>query len=223
MKGLSRRKMLGIIGVAPLAGGVLTQVSGQDLNGGAVSSREAIRQRYFPDVVLTTHEGKKVRFYEDLLKDKIVLINMMYAKCEGICSPVTMNLKQVQKLLGDRVGRDIFIYSITLKPEEDTPMMLKHYAEMHHVGPGWLFLTGAPNDIELLRRKLGFTNPDPKLDADKTQHIGMVRYGNEALTLWAACPGMANPSWLAESVSWVDWPKTQRPLATQPPEKGERK
>lgn len=223
MKHLSRRKMLGIIGVAPLAGGVLTQVSGQNLNGGNdISSREMIRQRYFPNVVLTTHEGKKVRFYDDLLKDKIVLINMMYAQCEGICVPVTMNLKKVQELLGNRMGRDIFIYSISLKPEEDTPMMLKHYAEMHHVGPGWLFLTGAPNDIELLRRKLGFTNPDPKLDADKSQHIGMVRYGNEARQLWAACPGMAHPSWLAESVSWVDWPKTGS-RATQPPEKGERK
>lgn len=223
MKHLSRREMLGIIGVAaPLAGGVLTQVSGQDVNSNAISSRELIRQRYFPNLVLTTHEGKQGRFYDDLIKDKIVLINMMYAKCEGICIPVTMNLKQVQKLLGNRVGRDIFIYSITLKPEEDTPMMLKHYAHMHHVGPGWLFLTGASNDIETLRRKLGFTNPDPKLDADKTQHIGMVRYGNEALQLWAACPGMANPSWLAESVSWVDWPKTGS-RATQPSEKGERK
>jgi len=222
MKHLSRRKMLGVIGVAPLASGFLTQVSGQDSNGNAISSRELIRQRYFPNIVLTTHEDKKVRFYDDLLKDKIVLINMMYAKCEGICTPVTMNLKKVQKLLGDRVGRDIFIYSITLKPEEDTPMMLKHYAEMHHAGPGWLFLTGSSQDIETLRRKLGFTNPDPKLDADKTQHIGMVRYGNEPLQLWAACPGMANPSWLAESISWVDWPKT-RPLASKPSEKGERK
>jgi protein SCO1 len=214
--------MLGVIGMAPIAGGLLTQVSGQDLNENAISSREMIRQRYFPNLVLTTHEGKKVRFYDDLLKDKIVLINMMYAQCEGICTPVTMNLKKVQKLLGDRVGRDIFMYSFSLKPAEDTPMRLKHYAEMHRVGLGWLFLTGSPQDLELLRRKLGFTNPDPNLDADKSQHIGMVRYGNEALQLWAACPGMANASWIAESVSFVDWPKVQRP-ASQPVEKGERK
>src|SRR5215510_11779692 len=110
MKHLSRRKMLGIVGVAPLAAGVLTQVSGQEVNSNPISSRELIRQRYFPNLVLTTHEGKQVRFYDDLIKDKIVLINMMYAKCEGICTPVTMNLKKVQQLLGDRVGRDIFIY-----------------------------------------------------------------------------------------------------------------
>jgi protein SCO1/2 len=221
MKGLSRRKMLGMIGIAPLATGLVV-AHGQDLNPNGISSREMIRQRYFPNLVLTTHEGNKVRFYDDLIKDKIVLINMMYAKCEGICVPVTMNLRRVQKMLGDRVGRDIFIYSLSLKPQEDTPMMLKHYAEMHHAGPGWLFLTGDPGDLEQLRRKLGFTNPDPKLDADKTQHIGMVRYGNEALELWAACPGMANASWIVESVSWVDWPKT-RPTAAVAGKKGERK
>lgn len=220
MKRLSRRKMLRVIGVAPLAGGLLLEVSGQEPNANN-SSREMIRQRYFPNLTLTTHEGKKVQFYDDLLKDKIVLINMMYAKCDGICMPITMNLRKVQKMLGDRVGRDIFFYSITLKPDEDTPNALKAYARMHHVGPGWLFLTGVPAEIELLRRKLGFTNPDPKLDADKTQHIGMVRYGNERLQLWAACPGMANASWIRESVSFVDWPKTG-PAAARPGEKGER-
>ncbi|HEY8225562.1 MAG TPA: SCO family protein [Pyrinomonadaceae bacterium] len=222
MKSLSRRKMLGIIGIAPLATGFVGQAYSQDSNPNGISSREMIRQRYFPNLVLTTHENKKVRFYDDLIKDKIVLINMMYAKCEGICMPVTRNLRKVQQMLGDRVGRDIFFYSLSLKPAEDTPMMLKHYAEMHHVGPGWLFLTGDPSDLERLRQKLGFTNPDPKLDADKSQHIGMVRYGNEALQLWAACPGMANPSWIVESVSWVDWPKT-RPAVVAPGEKGERK
>ena len=35
----------------------------------------------FPNLVLKTHEGKNVRFYEDLLRDKIVLINFMYATC----------------------------------------------------------------------------------------------------------------------------------------------
>jgi len=222
MNSLNRRKMLGLIGVAPVASGLLTPAFGQGLNPNAISSREMIRQRYFPNLILTTHEDKKVRFYDDLLKDKIVLINMMYAKCEGICMPITMNLRKVQKMLGDRVGRDIFFYSITLKPEEDSPRALKEYAEMHGVGPGWQFLTGVPAEIELLRRRLGFTNPDPKLDADKSQHIGMVRYGNERLQLWAACPGMAHASWIVESISFVDWPKSG-PNAARPGEKGVQK
>ena len=170
------------------------------------SPREQIRRRYFPDMVLTTHEGKKVRLYEDLIRDKCVVMNFMYATCKGICSPITGNLLRVQSILQDRIGRDIFMYSFTLKPAEDTPAVLKRYAEAHEVGPGWTFLTGHPTDLELLRRKLGFTDPDPVRDADKTNHTGMVRYGNEGLQLWAAFPGMSKAEAIAKSILWVAWP-----------------
>ena len=171
---------------------------------GPLSARDAIRARYFPNVVLHTHQKRKVRFYDDLIKDKIVVINFMYAKCDGVCPGITANLVRVQRLLGDRIGRDIFMYSITLKPEQDTPAVLARYADMHRVGPGWLFLTGEPDDIELLRRKLGFVDPDPTVDADKSEHIGNIRYGNEARQLWAACPGLADPEWIVESIGWMD-------------------
>ena len=172
-----------------------------------LTPREVLQARYFPNVVLTTHEGKEVRFYDDLIKDKIVTINFMFTTCPKACPLIISNLAKVQKLLGPRVGRDIFMYSITLDPAHDTPAVLREHAEMHHVGPGWLFLTGSPDDIELLRRKLGFTDPDPEIDKDRESHIGNVRYGNEALQLWAACPGRAHAAWIAESISWVDWPK----------------
>src|SRR5215813_4995939 len=103
--------------------------------------REVIRQHYFPDVTLVTHEGKKVRLYEDLIKDKCVTINFMYTHCEGICSPVTTNLLRVQELLRDRIGKDIFMYSFTLKPWEDTPKVLAEYVKERKIGPGWTFLT----------------------------------------------------------------------------------
>lgn len=169
----------------------------------AGGSRETIRNRYFPNVVLTTHEGKRVHFYDDLIRNKVVVINFMYATCNGVCPLVTSNLVRLQKLLGDRAGRDVFMYSITLKPAEDTPAVLRDYVRMHGIQPGWWFLTGKPDDVELLRRRLGFTNPDPALDRDTSQHIGNVRYGNEARQLWAACPGLAKPEWMLKSLSWV--------------------
>ncbi len=172
-----------------------------------------VRRRYFPNITLRTQDNKEVRFYEDLIKDKAVTINFFYSNCEEICPIVTANLVKVQKLLGERVGREIFMNSITLKPEEDTPAVLKEYAGTFKVKPGWTFLTGKPDDIERLRRSLGFTNPDPRLDKDKTQHIGNVRYGNEPLMLWAACPGMAHAEWIAESISWVIRPETSSAIA----------
>jgi protein SCO1/2 len=168
--------------------------------------RERLAERSFPNVTLTTHEGRKVKFYDDLIKDKIVIINFMYVKCDGKCPGTTTNLAQVQKLLGDRVGKDIFIYSITLKPEEDTPKVLKAYAKAYKVGPGWEFLTGDPKDIELLRQKLGFIDRDPVRDANKSNHIGMLRWGNEAHTLWAGCPASLAPAKIVKELKLVDWP-----------------
>src|SRR5262245_21765243 len=203
MEHISRRQLLAVSGMVAVASGRVAAGSGR----APASPRDMIRERYFPNVTLLTHEGKAVRFYDDLIKNKIVTINFMYARCEGVCPFVTTNLVQVQKLLAPRVGRDIFMYSITLKPEQDTPRALKDYARMHGAGPGWTFLTGVPEDVELLRQKLGFTDPDPVVDADTTSHIGNVRYGNEALQLWGACPGLATAKSIAKSISWVDWPK----------------
>ena len=199
--------MLGAGGAAALAGlAPVARASALD-----DSSRERTQARYFPNVELTTHEGTKVRFYDDLIKDKIVVINFMYAKCTGICPGITANLLRVQKLLGERVGKDIFMYSITLTPETDDVAALHHYAMMHNVRPGWLFLTGKPADIELLRRRLGFFTTNPKLDKDRSNHIGMVRYGNEARQWWAMCPGQARPDWIVQSILWMDGPKRQQP------------
>ncbi|HXE75171.1 MAG TPA: SCO family protein [Candidatus Xenobia bacterium] len=196
MKGPTRRSLLASLGLAPWAGAALAWATEGGTRSAAparLSPRERIQRHHLPNLELTTHEGVQVRFYDDLVKDRKVAINFMYVKCEGICVPTTSNLVRVQKMLNGRVGRDIFFYSITLKPEEDTPADLKRYAEMHGVGPGWLFLTGAPGDIEKLRRALGFTYDDPVEDADKSNHIGMVRLGVEPALRWAACPGMARP------------------------------
>ena len=75
------------------------------------------RSRYFPNFLMLTHEGKQVRFYDDLIHGKHVVINMFYADCEGLCPPATANLVKVQQMLKDRIGKDIFIYSITLRPD----------------------------------------------------------------------------------------------------------
>jgi protein SCO1 len=204
MAGTTRRTVLATLGLLPVAGVALANAGKQEKKEQRVwqdvPARELIRRRHFPNVPLITQQGKTVHFYDDLIKDKKVVINLIYTRCEGICVPVTSNLVRVQKLLGDRVGRDIFFYSITLKPEEDDPKALAEYAAMHHVGPGWLFLTGKPEDIELLRKKLGFTYSDPAEDADKSNHVGMVRMGNEPYMRWAACPGMSAPTWIAKDI-----------------------
>src|SRR5438128_5940108 len=114
---------------------------------GTQQSRAAAGPRagYFPNAIFQTHDGRKVRFYDDLIKGKRVVINVFLIECtDGTCPLTTANLVRVQQALGSRVGRDIFMYSITLAPEHDTPPVLRAYAEQFDIKPGWTFLTGQP-------------------------------------------------------------------------------
>ncbi len=166
---------------------------------------------YYTNTVLRTHENKPVRFYNDLIKGKLVVINFMYAKCQGICPRSTANLLKVQQALHDRVGRDIFMYSITLKPEEDSPAVLKEYARMHGVKPGWLFLTGSEYDITTIRFKL-FRWDHPAVDFDINQHTGMVRIINDSFNRWGMCPTLAKPEQIVDAITWAE---PTKPLETR--------
>ena len=202
---MRRRALLVSGALASLASVILRGVG----FGRESAPRTGPRAGYFPNAILRTHENKPVRFYDDLIKGKVVLINFMYTNCDGLCPRQTANLAAVQRALGDRVGHDIFMYSITLKPEEDTPKVLQEYAKSNGVKPGWLFLTGKPGDVEKLRRKLGFVDSDPIVDRDKSQHIGVVLYGNEALDRWAACPALTDPTEIVRYVLWMEPKKKQ--------------
>ena len=162
------------------------------------------RATALPNVTLYTHEGKAVNFYDDLIRGKVVAINMMYAECEGICPIATSNLVRVQELLGERMGRDVFMYSLTLQPELDTPQRLQEYAEMHGVKPGWVFLTGARADIEHLRYRLGFFDLNPVVDGDKATHTGMVRIGNDVYDRWTSASSLAKPEQIVATIKHVD-------------------
>lgn len=211
MPNLERRNLLGLLGMS-LAGGAIAAAvpsisSGQSLSERA---RKRIQVQHLPNVPLITHEGKQVLFYDDLVKNKIVSLNFFFAKCDEICPRVMANLAKVQRLLGKQVGRDLFMYSFTLKPEEDTVDVIRQLRETYKAQPGWTFLTAKPDDMERLRKAIGFTYPEPDIDRDKTQHIGNIRYGNEPLMLWSACPGMAHAEWIAETLEWMVRPETNR-------------
>src|SRR5687767_63373 len=143
---------------------------------------------FFPNVSLKTHRNEAVRFYDDVLQGKVVVISFMYTRCTSTCPPTIASLRRLQRALGARAGQDVFLYSITLDPAYDTPDVLNGYARTVEAGPAWQFLTGTVEDIELLRRKLGFVNPDAALDADRSQHAGLLLFGNEPADRWAACP-----------------------------------
>src|SRR5688572_12899663 len=115
------------------------QLLSGDFAASAAQRRKMHGASYFSNSTLTTHEGRKVRFYDDLIRGKLVAFNMMYLGCDDTCPLTTANLVRVQKLLGKRVGREVFMYSLTLQPEVDRAADLRNYAEKMGVQPGWLF------------------------------------------------------------------------------------
>jgi protein SCO1/2 len=175
----------------------------------APQERAVALRRYFPNARLRTHDGRTVRFYDDLVKGKKVLINFTYTNCTRTCPLTTANLRKVQDLLGDRMGRDIFFVSLSLDPDQDTPETLKMYAEHNGAGPGWTFATGSRNDIDNIRRRLGlYDNPD------FTQHMGLLTFGNEPEGKWAATYALDTPDNIVFNVlrrvdpfKYVPWPE----------------
>jgi protein SCO1/2 len=157
---------------------------------------------YFPNVPLVTHEGETLYFFEDMIKDKVVVINFIYTICPDSCPLETARLARVQEILGDRVGKDIFIYSITIDPENDTPEVLAKYAERYRAKPGWWFLTGKESDITLLRRKLGLYLEE--IQDDSNNHNLSLIIGNQGTGQWMRRSPFENPYVLATQIgSWL--------------------
>ncbi|MCO6059192.1 SCO family protein [Pseudomonas sp. MOB-449] len=198
----TRRKMLaGIGGAALLAGWAASRAGGGLVAGNPEPAPGAVP---FPNVTLYTHEGRKVRFYDDLIRGKVVTFNMMYTQCTGKCPTMTANLRQLQQLLGDRAGRSVFMHSITLQPLLDTPEVLRAYVEQHHIGRGWQFLTGDPEDIEAVRFSLGFYDIDPEVDRNLTSHTGLVRMGNDHYQRWTMAPALTGSQHILSTLNHVD-------------------
>lgn len=173
---------------------------------------------YFPNVAVLDHTGRRARFYEDLIRDRIVLVQFLSVR-QPEASAAAENLAKAQSLLGDRMGREVFFYSITTDPEHETPRVLADFAERHGAGPGWLFLTGQPADLETLRSRFFVHDSGPARHAHGAAPVedcsrGLLRYGNAAAGLWGAVPARSDPRWIAERLFWVQ--------AGRPPE-GPRK
>src|SRR5919199_1924918 len=191
--------------VCAVAAGAAVLVSNLPTPWSAPTERWAANE--FPNVPLTTQDGATVRFYDDLIKGKAVAINLMYTSCKDECPLETARLVQTQKILGDRVGKDLFFYSITIDPRIDTPEVLKDYADKFHVGPGWLFLTGEENDIRLVAKKLGLNYSRDQLTA-ADGHGTSLMLGDEPSGQWMRNSAEDNPRFLATIIShfmgWLD-------------------
>ena len=164
---------------------------------------------YFPNVELTTQEGKKVRFYDDVLKGRQVAINAIFTSCKDVCPLETANLVQLRRVLGERVGRDVSLYSISIDPKNDTPEVLKAYAEKF--GADWTFLTGRPEDIKLITRKLALIRDRDNPTSREGHHAAYLIVGSVEDGQWTRNSAVDNPRFLAARMgSFLGWRDMER-------------
>ena len=158
---------------------------------------ESPAKKYFTDVVLVNQNGEKMRLYSDLLQGKTVIIDSFFATCQGSCLPMNRNLQKVQEALGDRVGKDVNIISISVDPTVDTPPMLKAYAKKLDAKPGWYFLTGDKDNVDFALKKLG------QFVDNKQDHLNLFIIGNDRTGLWKKAFGLAKSEELVKIVESV--------------------
>ena len=164
--------------------------------GNSTANAARLGAEYFPNFPLINQDGETMHFYDDVIKGKVVAINFIFTQCGDSCPLETANLKRVQKLLGDRAGKDVFFYSISIDPERDTPAVLKDYMQKFKIGPGWQFLTGKKSDIDQIRKKLGMYREG---EDELSDHNVNLIVGNEATGQWMK----RTPFDVPQSIAWV--------------------
>ena len=167
------------------------------VNDGASTPERSPAEKYFSDVELLNQDGEKVRFYSDVLKNRVVVINTFFTTCKSICPPMNRNFEKIQEALGDRLGKDVFLVSITVDPATDTPTRLKEYGQRFHARPGWMFLTGKKENVDWALYKLG------QYVETKDDHTSIFIIGNEPKGLWKKAMGLAKAEELIRIVEDV--------------------
>lgn len=153
---------------------------------------------YIPNLTVMTQNGEPVHFYDDLVKGKIVIISFIYTSCTDICPLTTARMAQLEEKLGDMVGREVFMLSMTVDPERDTPQRLKEYSTAFRAGPGWSFVTGKPEDIRAINYKFG------ERSQILSEHRNEIVIGNDATGEWQRDSVFGDINRLAMTVRAMD-------------------
>lgn len=174
------------LGLLLAAGAALAQPESQTVNDLRI-----------PDVTVIDQNGKSVRFYTDLVKNRVVAINFVFTTCTTICPPMAATFAKLQKILGDRAGKDVHLISVSVDPNTDTPERLKAWGQKFGAGPGWTLVTGDREEVTRLLKALGVYTPGV------TDHTPLVLLGNETSHRWTRAYGLAAPVKLAELIDQI--------------------
>jgi cytochrome oxidase Cu insertion factor (SCO1/SenC/PrrC family) len=150
---------------------------------------------YFTDLELVTQDGETVKFFDDILKDKIVVINFIFTNCEGACPLATQKLSVVRDMMKGQTGDPMRFVSISLDPERDSPSALRDFAKKYHADEdGWIFLTGNLDNVTQIIKKLGQFSPSLE------DHSTLMLAGDVRTARWMKIPPQALPVGIVEKL-----------------------
>lgn len=198
---LSAMLATGATGLAAATGTSMLETArpagGLGLSKEQQQSRERLRKLRTPNELLVDQNGRSVRFYDDIMKDRKVVMNVMYTVCSNICTPATRNLIEAQRLLGDE-AKDLHFVSMTLTPLSDDPAALREFKKLHGIDDRWTFLTGKVENVEKVQRAMGFLSNDDT--DDLLSHSGMARLCDEPLLKWTHLNTMTSGKSIARMI-----------------------
>jgi cytochrome oxidase Cu insertion factor (SCO1/SenC/PrrC family) len=198
---------LGVSAVA-LSGGAAELVAAAKKTHLGSAAYDPRKQRSVPDVPGVAHTGKSFRFYGDLVKDKVVAINFMSIRGEAHY-PVTARMSDIARRLGDKLGHEVFMVSVTRDSEHDTPERLAAFAAEHRIPKGWLLVNCSADGAHALQSRIyhHHSSSQPALmdHSSGLQHakVDTVFYGNGGVGLWSNFPINLQPDEAVRHISWV--------------------
>ena len=161
-------------------------------------------QTWFTDTPLQDQNGNTLRFYSDVLQNRVVLLNVIFTSCNDACPLITRKLKEVREVLGDKADGITFI-SLTSDPLRDTPAVLKAYTLKQGVdGPHWYFLTGDKAQMDLVLGRIGQIVPTPE------QHSTQLIVGDVANKRWSKIRPDAPAAAIAQRLQLLTMPVVGR-------------
>lgn len=167
------------------------------------SALDEQNKQYFMDLEVVTHEGEELRFYSDLLRDKIVAINFFYIHCSSP-QPSLETFFKLQKMIQGQLGGEVLLLTLTVDPSRDSPAAIAEYAKKFNPQKGWYFLSGDVDNVEKIDRRLGNTANLPE------GHLRLILLGNLKTGHWIK---------VADDVHEFSLKKGLQSLRTVPPDR----
>ncbi|SDF39040.1 protein SCO1/2 [Salipiger thiooxidans] len=135
---------------------------------------QAIDAAQAPSFELQDPEGNPVRLSD--FGDKVVILHFIYANCPDVCPLHSQKIAAIQASINDGSMKDLVQFiSITTDPVNDTPDVLRDYADRHGLDPSnWVILTTQPDQSDDATRLLA---RDYGLEFTMTADSDMMMHG----------------------------------------------